>query len=285
MMGDRGRLRFGASVEGGPLAGDQLQALAATVAEAPSFVLWFEDFGASPPVAGVEAAIRAAADPIVTWEPWESRVMEGIAAGERDDHLEHWAAEFAAFETPIYLRFAHEFNGDWYPWTPAGGTSPATFQAAWRHIHDVFSRQAHSVQWVWCPNAVSTSSEPLTDWYPGDDYVDLLGVDGYNWGDAKDGSEWLAPAALFDPVIGELQALDAQKQILIAEVASAESGGSKARWITEFVDYVAAHPALAGFVWFEHDKETDWRMVSTDSAASAMAEALREADVVRGVAI
>lgn len=274
-MCDRERLCFGVSVEGGPLADDQLRAVGTAAGEFPGIVLWFEDFHAEPPVAGIDSTSRSGALPIVTWEPW-SATLGSLADGDHDDHLIHWADEFSVCGLPTYLRFAHEFNGDWYPWTPAQGGTPGQFRAAWRHIHDVFDEHdAIDVRWLWCPNAVSTHDAPLAEWYPGDDYVDALALDGYNWGDAKPAGEWISPAELFDPALTELRNINADKPILIGEVACAERGGSKADWIADFVDYVAGQPEVDGFVWFEHDKETDWRIVSSPAAAAAMADALK----------
>ncbi|WP_231988736.1 glycoside hydrolase family 26 protein [Mycobacterium sp. 1274761.0] len=250
--------------------------MAAAVAEEPQLVLWFDHFDAVPPAAGINAVHRRHADPIITWEPWTVS-LAAIADGEYDDHLVQWANAFRAYDDTVYLRFAHEFNGDWYPWSPAHGETPSRFVAAWRHIVDIFrEREATSVEWVWCPNAVSDEDAPLTAWYPGGEYVDVLAADGYNWGDTRPDAEWIAPADLFDPVLTALRGLDANKPIFVAEVACAESGGSKADWIAELVSYLADYPGVDGFVWFEHDKETDWRMVSSSQAVAAMAAALKK---------
>lgn len=268
------RLRFGVSVEGGPLADDDLRAVGAAAGSAPDYVLWFEDFLAEAPVAGISATARSGALPIVTWEPW-SATLQSIADGEHDHHLADWADALRGCELPIYLRFAHEFNGDWYPWTPAQGGSPAQFRAAWRHIHEILGEcDATNVQWLWCPNAVPSQGLPLADWYPGDDCVDVLAVDGYNWGEAKPAGAWTSPADLFGQALRDLREISTEKPILIAEVACAERGGCKADWISDFVDYATAQQDVDGFVWFEHDKETDWRIVSSPAAATAMARAL-----------
>jgi hypothetical protein len=265
-----------------------LHAISAAVGEQPRLVLWFEDFLSDAPVAGVEAVRRFGAVPVVTWEPWQVS-LTAIADGDYDEHLKQWADKLTACDSALYLRFAHEFNGDWYPWSPAGDTSPDDYRMAWRHIHDVFrERGAGNVRWVWCPNAVSTVETPLVNWYPGDDYVDVLAVDGYNWGAAKPCGEWAAPVEIFEAALTEMRAIDADKPMLVAEVACAEIGGAgpcpKAAWISDFVAYLDARADIDGFIWFEHDKETDWRMVSSPQAASAMADALSGRAVACGMA-
>jgi hypothetical protein len=61
------------------------------------------------------------------------------------------------------------------------------------------------------------------------------------------------------------------KPVLIAEVGSAEAGGDKAAWITAFFAMVEANPSIGGFVWFNIQKETDWRIQSSSSAQRAFA--------------
>src|SRR5689334_13539050 len=115
VINDDGRLGFGVSVAGGPLASDDLRAVADAGGEKPGMVLWFEDFHARPPSAGIAAVNDLAATPIITWEPWRA-TLGSIAFGEHDDHLADWAEALRASGSAVGLRLAHEFNGDWYPW-------------------------------------------------------------------------------------------------------------------------------------------------------------------------
>lgn len=275
-------LLFGVSTLGGAHAEAERAAVAEAVGEMPALVSWFEDFAAAPPVDGLER-VSSCALPIVTWEPWftsgtpdSAGIMAAIVAGVHDDHLRRWARGIARVGTPTYLRFAHEFNGDWYPWTPAAGTSAEVYVAAWRHVHRIFvDADAPNVSWIWAASAAFPGSAPFGEWYPGDEYVDVLGIDGYNWGLSRPGSRWVEPDELFAPALDELRNINPHKPILVAEVASAEAGGSKPEWIAELVTYLGAQPDVAGFVWFDHDKETDWRLTSTPGSAAAMAAALR----------
>ncbi len=124
------RARGSASApRGGPTAGDEYRAITETIGTAPSVVLWFVDFTAPPPIHELDIVRAWGADPIVTWEPWRwlgdgaydrtAFAMADIASGVYDDHLYRWADELAAWGGgTVYLRFAHEPNGDWYPWSP-----------------------------------------------------------------------------------------------------------------------------------------------------------------------
>ena len=275
-------LKFGLSTPGGLLAARELQAVADAVGRRAEMVMAFEDFFATPPVAAMAVAAYCGADPIITWEPWcwtgdrSPAVVKSILSGALDRYVYRWADEIRDWGSPVHIRFAHEFNGDWYPWSPTCGTTPRTYVEAWRHVHDVFaSQQADNVSWVWCPTARGLSG--LSAWYPGDDYVDVLGVDGYNWGTSVPKGQWMEPEDLFGGVLGELRTISSDKPILIAEVGCTESGGRKAKWVGRFVDFVAGQSDVAGFVWFEHNIDFDWRITSTPESAAAMAKALRRA--------
>ncbi len=280
-------LEFGLSTSGGPFAADDLTATAVAAGRNLDWVLWFEQFGSRPPLAGLRAVGRLAALPLITWEPWRWRarpvdIMAQIAAGARDTHIRQWARRLRDSSAPVHLRFGHEFNGDWYPWSPAGGTPAEVFVDVWHRLHRIFADEgATAVQWVWSPNALLPNGEPLEQWYPGDDSVDLVGVDGYNWGNSQHWSHWVQPAELFTGVLDEVAQIAGGKPVIVTEVACAESGGEKAEWISAFVDYLATRAEVAGFIWFDHDKETDWRITSSPQATAAMAAALHDRSAAR----
>lgn len=278
-------LRFGVSTPGGSTAVDEFLTVARTVGKAPSVVLSFSDFATAPPIAGLDAVSAFGADPIVTWEPWRwieggtydssGFALQSIVDGVHDDYLYRWADELTAWGKPVYLRFAHEPNGTWYPWSVAAGTPADVYVAAWRHVHDLFAtRRAHNVKWVWSPNVSFLGSSSTGATYPGDDYVDVVGVDGYNWGTSQPWSHWIAPTDLFVPTMDELRRIAPGKPQLVTEVGSAEAGGSKSEWIRNLVRMIESRRDVAGFVWFDHDKEADWSMASTPESAVALAEAL-----------
>lgn len=282
-------LRFGVSTPSGPLAVDETASVTELVGVAPSVQLSFHDFAAIPPIAQLDVVAGAGAASILTWEPWRhlggdgydrgAFPMTSIVGGVFDDYLYRWADELRAHGSTVYLRFAHEPNGTWYPWSPTGGTPPDVYVAAWRHVHDLFaSKGTSNVKWVWAPNVpVAGEDRPFDAWYPGDEYVDVVGIDGYNWGTGTPGQSWIGPSELFDSSLGRLREVAPGKPLLVTEVGSAEEGGLKADWIGELVAYLDDEPGVAGFVWFEHDKEADWRLSSTAEAGAAMENALREA--------
>lgn len=278
-------LRFGAGTAGGPLAGAELDEVAVLAGEAPSSVLFYKDFVQPAPITEMNAVRARGAVPLVTWEPWAwgggvnqpAYSLDRITAGDFDAHIAQWGRALASWGYPVQLRFAHEMNGDWYPWAESvNGNQPGDYVQAWRHVHDVVEAQgASNVSWVWSPNVPYYGSTDLAGLYPGAGYVDIVALDGYNWGTSASWSGWISPQDLFAPGIAQLRGLAPGLPILIAETASTEAGGDKAAWNTQLVSYLAAQPDVMGFVWFHIQKETDWRINSSATSAAALKNALQ----------
>lgn len=278
------RLRFGAATPSGPLASAELDEVVRLAGESPSSVLFYKDFLQAPPISEMNAARARGAVPLVTWEPWAwgggldqpAYALDRIAAGDFDARIVEWGQALAAWGYPVQLRFAHEMNGNWYPWAEGvNGNGAGDYVQAWRHVHDVVAATgASNVSWVWSPNVPYWGSTDLAGLFPGAGYVDVVALDGYNWGTSASWSGWVSPQDLFAPGIAELRALAPGLPILIAETASSEAGGSKAAWNTDLVSYLAAQPDVMGFVWFHMQKEADWRINSSDASAAAFKSAL-----------
>nr|WP_077488383.1 glycosyl hydrolase [Sinomonas mesophila] len=278
------RLAFGVANPGGPLASAELNEVTALAGEAPSLIMLYKDFQQAPPLAELDAARARGAVPLLTWEPWTwgggvdqpAYSLDNVTAGTFDAYITSWGNALASWGEPVKLRFAHEKNGNWYPWSEGvNGNEAGDYAAAWRHVHDVVSATgATNVEWVWSPNVPYAGSTPLAGLYPGGAYVDTVALDGYNWGTSQPWSAWTSPQSLFGQGLSELRILAPGKPIIVAETASAEAGGSKATWITDLVAYLNAQPDVIGFVWFHYAKEVDWRINSSRSAADAFTAAL-----------
>lgn len=278
-------LRFGVATAGGPLANGELDEVAQLAGESPSTILFYKDFLQAPPIAEMNSVRARGAVPLITWEPWAwgggmeqpAYSLDRVAAGDFDAHITQWGQALAAWGQPVQLRFAHEMNGNWYPWAEGvNGNQAGDYVNAWRHVHDVVAATgAGNVSWVWSPNVPYYGSTDLAGLFPGAGYVDVVALDGYNWGTSASWSGWISPQDLFAPGIAQLRTLAPGVPILISETASSEAGGNKAAWNSELVSYLAAQPDVVGFVWFHLQKETDWRINSSATSDSAFKSALQ----------
>lgn len=241
-------------------------------------------------------AVRAHGSiPMISWGSWQlgqgfnqtDFQLRDIYEGRHDAYIRQWAAAAAAWGHPLFLRFDHEMNGWWqFPWSvQLNGNAAADYVQAWRHVHDIFTQAgATNVTWVWCPNIVSARTTPLAVLYPGDDYVDWVALDGYNWGSDR-GNVWQSFAEIVRPTYDQLSALAPTKPIMIAETASSEDGGplgrpaSKAAWISDaFTVQLPQHfPKIKAVLWFNWDDDDpvlDWPIDSSTAASAAWAQAL-----------
>jgi hypothetical protein len=214
--------------------------------------------------------------PLNTWEPWGT-TLRSIALGVYDDLIRAHADAAKMFDRLFFIRFGHEMNGNWYPWSGAHNNDhpltdgPSKYVAAWRHVHDIFAQEgANNAVWVWCPNRISVPNDPWNDYhnyYPGDAYVDWVCIDGYNRGPATSRGSGNSFSSLMSPIYATYAT---SKPIMIGETSSVERGVSKARWIADAESGIKSKfPSVAAFVWFNARKTYDWRAQSSESALDA----------------
>lgn len=203
-----------------------------------------------------------------------SASLASIAAGAQDAAITAWAKGAAAWGHPFFLRLNWEMNGGWFPWgtTPSNQNTPADYVAAWRHIHDLFAAAgATNVTWVWCPNLAFPGSVPFAQLYPGDAYVDWVGLDGYNQ-DATSASFY----SLYLPSYKALRVIAPTKPVMVCEVGSLEyAPGAKATWLSHMLAALPARfprvKAVVYFNWRIHESGVwkDWEIESSPKSQAA----------------
>jgi endoglucanase len=233
-----------------------------------TFVAWEEPF----PNGGHALDRDAGRTPLLAWDGRSD--LAAIHRGRWDGLLRQRAADCRDYGAPIYIRWAAEFNGEW---NPCYGRR-RDFVRAWRHIVKTFHASgATNVRWVWCPFATAGVRTAASDWqgyYPGDRFVDWVGMDGYNWGTTRSWSRWQSFEEIFAPLYA---AYAGRKPLMICEVASAERGGDKPAWIRDMGAALRGRLSkVKGLVWFECDKETDWRINSSPAALAAFRSVLAQ---------
>ena len=116
--------------------------------------------------------------------------------------------------------------------------------------------------------------------YPGDAYVDWTGLDGYNAGTNPNGSDrWRTFDQLYKSSYEQIvNTIAPSKPMMVSEVGSTESGGSKATWIREMLSSIPVdYPKIRGLVWFDKNEGgMDWPIESSTSATSAFAGGIQD---------
>lgn len=124
-------------------------------------------------------------------------VKSVLAGGERHELFQLWLARVADFlctlkdgngnPIPFIFRPWHENNGGWFWWGESNCTIEE-FHALWNITQDYLnSRLYNNVVWSYSPNLQGNwAAEHYAERYPGNDRVDLIGVDAYQWGTEAD---------------------------------------------------------------------------------------------------
>jgi hypothetical protein len=208
--------------------------------------------------------------PMISWNG-RGAYTSDIAAGEHDPLILDRALRVKDLGQPVLIRWFWEMDGnkkqEW-------AESPQDYIAAWRHIVDLFEAEgATNVSWVWCPNASAFVDGEAQAFYPGDDYVDWVCADGYNWAPGREGDEWES----FPQIFGGFYAWATQqkKPIMVGEfgVQEGTSPGAKAAWVKHLQDTIKTEfPLIRAVVYFNANQDYDWRMSTSDASYEAFRE-------------
>ena len=211
----------------------------------PDVVMYYSGWYVPFPTKFAMTVANNGAVPLVQMDP-DSIDVARIASGHYDAYLSEYAEAVLHYRHPVVMSFGHEMNGTWYSWGYKH-TSPAVFVAAWRHIVKLFRYLlVKNVTWMWTVNIINNThggSIPSPgQWWPGDSYVNWVGIDGY----------YLKPtwkfAPLFGPTILAVRKLTLDP-ILVAETAAVPAAGQPAK-IADLFAGVRQY-GLLGFVWFD----------------------------------
>ncbi|CAN5490903.1 hypothetical protein BH11MYX1_BH11MYX1_28370 [soil metagenome] len=186
--------------------------------------------------------------PVVSFNTVGSYTWGQVASGKADAQLQQVADGFRALVTPVFAIYVQDPDA-----STQSENAVADFAPAYRHVVEVFrARNASNVQWIF--NLKSTSYKVMGDaYYPGDDYIDWLGVSAYNYG-----SGGTQKQVQLDELLAEFIAWSGPhgKPLFITEWSSGQDDGtnagrySKAEWIVEARTYVEHTPEIRAMTAF-----------------------------------
>jgi mannan endo-1,4-beta-mannosidase len=245
-----------------------LQAVAKAASTSFKLVEVYDAFGTSPFLRGeAEEAAKLHAVPVIQLNARTVPLRE-IVAGKYDTYLEKYTAAVQRFGCRVILSFGHEMNGYWYPWG-CHHTRASVFIQAWRHIVTVM-RPARNITWMWTVNVDGRGDCPLMNRWPGAQYVDWVGVDGY----------LRKPGVTFLHIFGHtlIQLHQLHKPVLISEAGALAGPGQGKRILNIYRG--AARAQVMGVIYFDSAtaKYGDYRPQDSPAALSAFREALQDFD-------
>ena len=277
----------GVALEGCPIRAEQLSAAMHDIGMKPEIVVFFMQWPETYesgrnyfPRETFDLIWQSGAVPCLTWEPMtmqagrETAVLaDDILNGSYDGYLMAFARQAVRWRHPFIIRFAHEMNLDRYHWGTSkrdyGPESPALYRNMFAYLVRFFSIcGADNAIWCFCPNVDSipdAGKDPRNTWntmeqyYPGDDIIDVCGLDGYNWSANGVTGSSRPFNAIFEKPVQRLKAMAPHKPVMVFETASPRPSDRKP-WLHDMFS-AAQLWHLQGIVWFQVKKEMDWRML------------------------
>ena len=191
-----------------------------------------------------------------TWMDWSNHAtspsIAGLLRGEYDWYIDEWIDGIKEFADPIFIRLSHEMDGDWYPYSegyPGATHTAEDFVEYWKYVVDRFrAADVDNVAWVWSPDGTRQGVRDWVDYYPGDEYVDWLGLSVYS------------NKQPLDTFLQFREAFGTEKPIMIAEGGTEDlltafhpDYPGNAQWIRDFYDAILedAAPQVKAVMWFQ----------------------------------
>lgn len=200
---------------------------------------------------------------------WNGTDTIEIQNGLHDDWIAQQATSVRDLGEPVMLRWLWEMDGrrriEWVH-------SPEDFVAAWLHVRSIFDEVgATNAEFVWCPNeAIFWEGADPDPWYPGDEHVDWLCADGYNWAETVTSPEWITFDAIFEDFVEWSEPRNLP--IVIGEWGTNEGeAGAKGDWLDDVAPILRDElPEIDAVVYFDKDftsfDQPDWRVDTTSDA-------------------
>jgi beta-mannanase len=250
---------FGVTSPDVPFSAPAFTDIAKSATVSPNMIEYYVNWTQSFNSVNVFNSYADGALPVITWEPFNggttgntnldqpAYALSTIIDGKHDTYITQFAEAVKAAKVPIAIRFMHEMNGNWYPWSiGVNGNTSAEYVAAWKHVWNVFQTVgATNVIWIWAPNVLrgAQNDVKLADVYPGDQYVNWIGMSAYE--------DYESTATqLLNPTLDDIRQFT-QKDVLITETG-AQPNTNKVAWITNFLQWLPQQQNVIGFIWNEY---------------------------------
>lgn len=198
--------------------------------------------------------------------------------GKYDEQIRQFAQEAKGFKHPFLFRLNNEMNTDWCQYSGILLLSdPDMYIKIWQRIYDIFEEEGvDNAIWIFNPHfSPGSPSFPPTNWngdvsyYPGNKYVQMLGITGYNNGtylNEVTGETWRDFDEIYKPMVERYQATYGNFPWIIAEFASSSVGGDKEKWITDMFKILPKYKNIKAAVWWSY-YDPDYRYPDKDIPA------------------
>jgi hypothetical protein len=223
--------------------------------------------------------------PMLTWEPWLAAFaryhgqtppgsLRKIANGEFDAYIRGFARDAVRYGHPFLLRPGHEPTNAWYGWAPEHGNTAPDYRAFWSRVRRIFDEEgARNALFVWTPFGLADHA-----WFPGEEQVDWIGFDIFNYGGMSEQGIWLDFYSLTKLFYDAYRGLD--RPMLVAETATTSVGGHKPDWVRDMFHSLSRRnfPDIHGLILFDQPAgqansglPIDWSLAEVEGTYEALA--------------
>jgi len=242
----------------------------AKIDKTPSILLlghrWtkLSEFGNEFPFGQAVGAAEMGVIPFVTYDPIDYSFhpadvrfsLDRILEGKTDDLIRGFASQVRDFGEEhggLFIRTMREMNlHNAWPWS---GTADEV-KETWRHIWWVFENEGANeyATWVWdvCVQEMKANWALNANYfYPGEEYVDWVGMNGHNFGSSQSWSEWQSFDELFSQGYSIMRHSHPTKPIMINETGCSEERG-KPKWVKDaFRTIQKEYRGVKAMVWLD----------------------------------
>lgn len=225
----------------------QLPAFKSSIGKSVAILHVWTGFNTAVPVSTLDAISQNGSIPLIDWG---CSSVTAISSGSDDSTINSYADALKSYGKPVFLRWYWEMNqmngeGGQPAGSNCGGynNGPA-FIAAWQHIYNLFKADgASNVAFVWCPGY---SGGNFSEYYPGNNYVDWIGVDRYER--TTNNQPLLSFSDMFSQYYN--QWLGNNKPIMVAETA-AMGGANQLQYLSSIKAEAPQFPDIKAVVYFD----------------------------------
>ena len=171
-----------------------------------------------------------------------------ILEGKYDDYLDKMAQALNELDYPMLLRINNEMNGDWVLYSAYYvGKDTDLYIDCWRYIYNRFKENGvDNLIYVWNPNGGSYPNyayNSYLNYYPGNEYVDVVGLTAYNTGTYYKGETWKSFSEAYDSFYYDYISRFTHP-MMITEFSCASMGGSKSDWFDDMFKKITGYDRI-----------------------------------------
>lgn len=257
------------------------------------FLVWYQNIDMDFPLAMLENAYQDKRYVELTLQTtsFDQEKNRGISYeilnGSYDDFLNNYACQLREFGHPVLFRLNNEMNGDWCWYSSFFSSKDSEiFKGVWRYIYNIFQENGvDNAVWVWNPHDIAFPGfkwNHCLNYFPGEEYVDIIGLTGYNTGTYYKDEVWRDFASIYYPLYNDYSRVFAYP-FMITEFSCSSVGGDKLKWIENMFAEIGNFDRLRVAIWFNGiDRDSYgnpariYRMDENEAMIDAFARGLQE---------